>query len=683
MKWLHVSDVGGLYAEFFNPDHLQLQSRIDINGTILDGAGCFWHELFQPTKIKSVIKTLRDNIHADQWQSPQYLSIAADPEKFIDAVVSAPQRICEPRCNVKQFFSCVESLSILCKLYSDFEFAPFILTVQDGFRLDSVSSNALYQNCLNPQKNPYHSFVIQKVLPVLLSYAPDIVFLDGPLSYYLAAIAVTVKHQLPNVHVCLTRHSSEYYSLNKIAGLLTKNHSLFEMVDSVILEFFEETESVLARMLSEGKSLADVPNVLYKDKGGHIIETKFQPPENPCNMEIYNRSAASTTDVHLEPFSKCHWNKCSFCGINKKYHFEDRLSSPVQLEEKIKAIKRLSKDYAYIWFVDEALQPNQLRALAKALISKDCAVFWQARCRASLELLNDGLPELLSQSGLRELRIGLESASYTVLQAMCKFEPEFRLEWMKRIISAYSSHGISIHCPMILGFPGEDIIDRRKTYEFLTEMHEQHPTFTFNLNILSLDVSSDLYRNWAKYGIKKLEYICPPNEFLGNSVMWMSADMIRTLDMERQKYMRAQLYPWMPQHSLVKPTVLYRLSETSRRTLEWKATGTWNYELNFSLDLSLELSPNLTIARESEDKYLVYDWESHHYMQGNRPLISVLCAFQKPKSSIEAIELLVKESPDIFQSEELSGLILRLFKYGYLVLANAGAHYLVKLPAKA
>ncbi len=35
--------------------------------------------------------------------------------------------------------------------------------------------------------------------------------------------------------------------------------------------------------------------------------------------------------------------------------------------------------------------------------------------------------------------------------------------------------------------------------------------------------------------------------------------------------MREMLYPWMPIDSFIKPHIFYRLSETARHTLKWKA----------------------------------------------------------------------------------------------------------------
>lgn len=667
MKILRIPAIGGLYHEFFDPDSGSLQTVAKIRDSTLDGSGPFWGNLFQVDRIKNVIDKLKSNSHANQWQIPQYRSITANPQEFLKRATQAPIKICSPSCTPREFFSHLETLTILCKLYSDFEFAPFRLTPQDGFLVENDSADILYQESLLPQANPYLSFIDQTILPVIKTQSPDIIFLEGRLDFYLAAVAMRMKLQFPNLHISLTRHSSEYYSLNKITNLLKQNYPLFHIVDSVVLEFFDETEEKIIEALSRNESLHQIPNLLYQDSDGNICETGFTAPSNREQINIYKRRSGLIADISLEPYVKCHWNQCSFCGINKKYHYEDYPSTGETLQKKILQINSLSNTYHYVWFIDEALQPKQLYTLAQQLCSNNLDILWQARCRASIGLLENNLPELLYKAGLRELRIGLESASYSVLKLMHKFEDTFCLEQMELIIQTYTGIGISIHCPIILGFPQEEPGDRRKTYEFLSEMREKYPLFTFNLNILCLDISSSLYKNWAEYQIQNIHFPCKPKYFLGNWLTWMPVPMERDLDAERQAFMREQLYPWLPACALTLPTILYRLSETARRTLLWKSTGTCGQPKQFSFDMTLRTATSLAITQEAEDQYLIYCWESHHYMQGNRFLLELLDAFRKPQNTTAVIKSLVSRNPAVFHYEELGNLVYKMFDYGYLV----------------
>lgn len=669
MEVLRISAVGGLYNEFFNPNSAALQKRIVISNHTLNGSGLFWYCLFQRSRIEKLIGQLKDNMHSERWNTPQYRSITANPQEFLSRSLNAFRKICCPTCTEKSFFSHLETLNILCALYSDFEFAPFRLTVQDGFVLNDQSALALYQESLHPKLNPYLAFVDRYVIPLVQKSTPSVLLVEGKLNHYSTAVAMRAKSLFPDIHVCLTRHASEYYSLNKITNLLKQNDALFSIVDSIVLEFFSDTEQQLVAALLQQRGLQDVPNLLYKNSLGEIQETSFKAPAIQTGVEVYMREYNSSADIHLEPFVKCHWNKCSFCGINRKYHFEDAPFSKREFLKKVDRIKDLSHKCRFFWFIDEALIPEKMRLLSEVILDNNIQVFWQARCRASIDLLQKGTPNLLYKAGLRELRIGLESASYSVLRLMNKFDQSFSLEVMEKIIKTYTNIGISIHCPMIVGFPQESTGDRKKTYEFLSDMRKKYPLFTFNLNILCLDTSSFLYQKHAEYQIQNIKFPCSPKYFLGNSVEWMSPSTKLDLDIERQTFMREQLYPWMPRNALTSPTLLYRLTETARRTLVWKSKRHTDGAPSFGDTTVLRLSPALAISEDGPNQYLIYCWESHHYMEGNGFLLQLLDMFVDSQNVSTAILNLEKQNPSVFQRKELFGLIYRLFCHGYLVLS--------------
>ena len=130
-----------------------------------------------------------------------------------------------------------------------------------------------------------------------------------------------------------------------------------------------------------------------------------------------------------------------------------------RLIEKLPQIK-------FFWFIDEALTVTQLFAIATSFIKSGKEIFWQARTRIDEKLLSKELIKVLKESGLKELRLGLESASYSVLQKMNKFDDSFSFAMVKRIVKEYSENNISIHFPIIVGFPGETNFDRKLTYDF-------------------------------------------------------------------------------------------------------------------------------------------------------------------------------------------------------------------------
>lgn len=324
MDILRVSNIGGLFHEMFEPES-KLTQDIEIRNGFLDATSCFWAKHLETSSVRRLIKILKMNISREQYRLPQYLSIISDEDNFVNRVQQIPKILSNPDVTPQAFFAQLETMGILCKLYSDFVYSPISLTVQNGFVLNEFSSKEIYENCLNPRKNPYFLFVEDNVMPLIHKYNPNIIFLHGKISFYLMTVALLAKQNNPSIHICITRHASEYYSLNKLVELLVQNNILFQMIDSAILEYFDEVEPKLVAALSSGNDLEKVPNIIFRNFDGNIVQTDYEPPIDENAIEIFYRKnktisdSSSTVDVHLEPYVKCHWNRCTFCGINQKY----------------------------------------------------------------------------------------------------------------------------------------------------------------------------------------------------------------------------------------------------------------------------------------------------------------------------------------------------------------------------
>ena len=671
MKVLKINSVGGIYHEMFEPDSDFYNSKVNIVDGIMDANSLFWSKHFSTDRINKLINILALNKANVYCAYPPYEAILSNRELFINKVIEAPEKLCYETNTPEEFFSSLETISILCKLYSDFEYSPFSLNIQTGFVLDEFNSYDIYNNCLNPQKNPYYNFIVEEIIPKIRELNPDIIFLYGSMSYYFATISLIIKQYNPEVHICLSRHSSEYYSMNKIIPLLKENYNLFNMIDSLILDSFEEIEEKLVFSLEGNQSLTTVPNILLSHNN-KIIETDFSEPSAANSLFVYKRMIKENHmdkkvyDIHFDPYIKCSWNKCAFCGINKKYRNKDLCYSEEIFKQKMISVNSLSHECDYLWFVDEALSPNKLKDLANSFINSKKKINWQARCRAHRDLLDNGLPELLAKSGLKELRIGLESGSYKILKLMNKFDDNFNFKLIEDIVSTYEKVGISVHCPMIMGFPQEDETDRQQTYELLLKLSRENPSFTFNLNILNLDLSSELYKKWAVYQLEKLQYPCKPQYFLGNAIAWIENIEHDKLSTDANKFMKDMLFPWMPDNSLVTPAILYRLCENSRNTLRWKSMNTWHKKKRlFSSEMNLVLSKNVSLKKDDERVFL-YQWDSHHYLHGNYYLYNLLNEFQSSTKVSTAIERLNRIDPSVYIKEDLVLLINKLFEYDFL-----------------
>ncbi len=124
-----------------------------------------------------------------------------------------------------------------------------------------------------------------------------------------------------------------------------RNDYLFKMVDSIILEYYDETEGKLLSALENNEELSTVPNLIYKsDDEIHMTSYKANR-KNYVPIFQTQHSISDLANVHLHPYNMCYWNKCTFCGINKKYHFNNDDSTENALETSLNyLIEHLHKE---------------------------------------------------------------------------------------------------------------------------------------------------------------------------------------------------------------------------------------------------------------------------------------------------------------------------------------------------
>lgn len=656
----------GLFEELYRPDlkSLSLKPLRPTGRWALQRANSlFWARLLSRKCLRTVLDRLQSKYLYQSCDIPQYDAVLRNPELFIKRVISAPTDLANHGTTPQKFFSALETLTVACNLYSDFIYKPHKLTVDDGFLLDDFSSKVLVENCLNPLTNPYLQFIEEECWPIIRDTKPDLIWMLGPIRFSTFTMALLARNAFPKVHISVVGHSSEYYSLNKITKYLETNSLLFSVIDSIILDDTEHTQSEVVRCIADGISLQNIPNVMYINRDEQqIVKTKFQISKKNVSNWVStrprsfprNKTAPTIVDpselvnIKLWPDSKCYWNRCTFCGINHKYHTLPEWNNFEEISEKVDIIAHLVKGGCrYFWLIDEAVPPDVLDALAKGLIERQLKVHWQARSRIDKGYTPE-ICENLSKAGLRELRLGLESANYRILKLMDKFPDDFDLSLVEQIVSNFHQNGVSVHFPMIVGFPTETMQERVETFEFLQSLKRKYPSFSFNVNALDLDVASKLFKHYEEFDITSIEWPYPARYFLGNFVGWDSNiehfDK-NTIDIQRSNFMRQVLYPWMPKTALTPTFIFYRLSETSRITLVWK-TQALGIPQKQETPLSIKsrvckssgiVCSQLNRRKNGKDLYRVYDWETHNFIECDEDGVRLLDIFSSPKTVQEGL----------------------------------------------
>lgn len=624
MKEVNLFSISGLFYEYYDLDYSSIFDEdsgakdIDLLRNI---NGSFWREVFSEKNVLYIMKCLEQG--KEQLANVKYKAVANNPKCFVKNIRNALFITSYHDLSMKEFFSALESLTIYCELYSEYISYPHKLTIEDGFRVNEVDSNEMIKNALNVSRNPYYKFLESYAFEKLKEYKADIIWLRGKIRLSSLTMAMIAKKYNPNVHISVVGHSSEYYSLNKITEFLKNNLNLFNVVDSIILNDDKKTMQQLYNAIKNGQGLENVNNLLYIDRDcNEVKQTSYVNSTLSTYDWIQRRKndiamgkeicAYNVVNIRLWPNSICFWNRCTFCGINKKYVGTNEIVFS-NVSEKVDIIQEIYKEKGeYYWFVDEAVTPSAINEFARLLLERKIDIKWQIRSRIDYEFEQVDF-DLLYQSGLREIRLGLESGSIRVRKLMKKFSKEIDNNYIENLVKRFNDHGISVHFPIIIGFPTETDKEREETYSFLKKMKRKYPLMSFNVNILGLDVSSAIFKDSYKYGIKEIKFPCDPRTFIGNLVdfrMWDDSFNYQRLDIERESFMRQVLYPWMPTNSLMNVSIFYRLSETSRNTLIWKCKQYEKREIQ--PETTINLSKEVSILQSDKSMIWAYSLKSHH-----------------------------------------------------------------------
>lgn len=631
MEILNVYSISGLFYELYSPN-VQLYNCNPLDFTsgnpLYRLNALFWAELFSEKNVDCLFDAL-DSSSFDSLSEIEK-AVLANKKLFKSLINKAPLNIINQAISEHMMFSYMEQIEIACKLFSKYLFYPFSLTIQDGFQEPSLSSKALIISLFDKTKNPYLPFLEQNVFWQLKQVHPKMIWINGQPKQSSLAIAAYIKELNPDVFIAVRYHSSEYFSLNKIDELLMNNCSLFSLVDCVVLDDSLETCKHLEEIVCNSKAaVGNCRNIIYVDRSvGKIFCSKTEKVEysfeestnvrlvdNTCMQDYI--SPHEVMNLKLNPNTACYWNKCSFCAINKKYKFiknEEQQS----LDEKLNYIEKcIAQGIRYFWFEDEAIPPHKLDAFANAVLNRGLEFRWQVRSRIDMDFTEE-LAKKLYHAGMREIRFGLESANIRILKLMNKFPENISLDVVENIVRFCTRIGIHVHFPMIVGFPSERVEERIETYTFLSTLRNRYKNVSYNINVLMLDVASDLFKNFQKYNISSIRFPCSPSEFLGNMVDFDCLDTLEgreSIDIKRNEFMRDTLYPWMPITAQIKPNIFYRLSETIRNTLIWCCNPEqMEYQLPKEADFYTK-NKYLSEWKDSDEYYRVYDWVAHRLYQ--------------------------------------------------------------------
>jgi len=180
----------------------------------------------------------------------------------------------------------------------------------------------------------------------------------------------------------------------------------------------------------------------------------------------------------------CYWGQCSFCPEKA----EGNPYSQISKNSVSKELQELSLNIKPILFhlVDNAVSP----AILENLCSKPPGTPWYGFARLTEHLTNLDYCRALKNSGCVMLKLGVESGSQEVLDAMQKGNS---IGFSSNALRALKKAGIGAYVYLLFGTPWETEIEANKTLDFIAS-HGSYIDFlniaVFNLPVNSPDTSA-------------------------------------------------------------------------------------------------------------------------------------------------------------------------------------------------
>ncbi len=282
-------------------------------------------------------------------------------------------------------------------------------------------------------------------------------------------------------------------------SLLPEQSLASGLMDIVVRGEGELTFLELLRALERGRRtrapgdlpvslLREVPGIAFKDRGKiHVtpprpfvdLNALPPPPYHLVDVTAYNSSLSEppepgTLKLQMETSRGC-VQGCSFCYNPVYSRRRWRALTAVRAVERMEfLVDRYGAQTLDL--VDDAFFTNPARArdIARGLVDRDLRLRWfvqGARIETLLRLSEEDL-ELLARSGLRVVRLGAESGSLRILEAMSKpTTPRDVLAVNRKL----ARHGIAPWFYFTCGMPGESEEDLKRTVALLFQVLEDNP----------------------------------------------------------------------------------------------------------------------------------------------------------------------------------------------------------------
>jgi anaerobic magnesium-protoporphyrin IX monomethyl ester cyclase len=334
------------------------------------------------------------------------------------------------------------------------------------------SSSEVMDAIQDMQVNVYRDVFEHLVKPVIEKEQPDIIGISIVLQQQMFSsmtFCALIKQHFPHIHVTIGGNT-----VTRLRDVLPQS-PLFQYFDSAVAYEGETAFVQLVSAVGARRSLADVPNTIYKDENGvHTSPTSYAedmatlPPPDFDGLPLEKYFVPTKVLPYLATRG-CYWGRCEFCDHGEGYTAGYRTK---KIQEIIDEIGYLKNKYGakHFHFTDESYPPALFRKLSRALIDSKMDITWTTHMRFEKSLIDSQVWRDARDSGCRYLHFGYESGNERVLKLMDKATTT---EIITQHLQMSADVGIWNHCMGFFGFPGETKEEAWESVQFL-EANKEH-----------------------------------------------------------------------------------------------------------------------------------------------------------------------------------------------------------------
>jgi radical SAM superfamily enzyme YgiQ (UPF0313 family) len=361
------------------------------------------------------------------------------------------------------------------------------------------SSSEVMDAIHDTQVNVYRDVFDHLVKPVIEKEQPDVIGISIVLQQQLFSsmtFCALIKQYFPHIHVTIGGNT-----VTRLRDVLPQS-PLFQYFDSAVAYEGETAFVQLVSAVGAKRSLADVPNTIYKDETGvHTSPTSYSedmaslPPPDFDGLPLHKYFVPTKVLPYLATRG-CYWGRCEFCDHGEGYTAGYRTK---KIQDIIGEIQHLRDKYGskHFHFTDESYPPALFRKLSRGLIDSKMDIIWTTHMRFEKSLLEESVWQDAKESGCRYLHFGYESGNERVLKLMDKATTT---EIITQHLQMSADVGIWNHCMGFFGFPGETKEEAWDSVQFL-EANKDH-VHSLGFGTFDLSKHTPVAKDPERWGVK-------------------------------------------------------------------------------------------------------------------------------------------------------------------------------------